>query len=217
MVSSYVPDCWHVDSSLVRDAVGWEQLYRMRVVPWDQKVPTPALVDLVEKHWPTELPRGHTALVPGCGTGHDVFYLAGRGYDAVGSDISATAIARCKERATVNGQTNVRFFTADFFKHAHEQQFDIVYDYAFFTSMPPSSQEDWARICAECTRPGGVFVALMFPTDVTVGDGPPYVLSLDLYKRILEPYFELVHDDPACPSGPGRIGRERMLVWRRRI
>ncbi|HEY4485336.1 MAG TPA: hypothetical protein VI702_03300 [Nitrospiria bacterium] len=63
------------------DAAFWAGLYRTGDTGWDQGGPSPGLVDFLGKNVGTvrEPPlRLGTALVPGCGHGHDARAAAGR-------------------------------------------------------------------------------------------------------------------------------------------
>lgn len=148
----------------------WDELYRDSYSPWDRAGPSPALADLLTQRPdlvppaqerdargnPLRTPTGavskRTALVPGCGRGHDVILLARLGYDVWGLDSSETAItaARENEREARGGADVLRplnedvvesgkvtwvtanFFSDDWSKDAGTDgtgQFDLVFDY----------------------------------------------------------------------------------------
>lgn len=129
----------------------WEKLWEKGVLlPWDRGVPSPALVDtLNDKKDLLGNARSDgqrkKALVPGCGRGYDVLLLASHGYDAIGLDISESAIKECKVLAEKEGPTYLhgatdpgtyQFIVGDFFSDnwlksvgADESRFDFVYDY----------------------------------------------------------------------------------------
>ncbi|KAM7486454.1 hypothetical protein LguiA_002463 [Lonicera macranthoides] len=67
---------------------GWEKCWDEGVTPWDLGQPTPIIVHL---HRIGALPKGR-ALVPGCGSGHDVVAIACPECYVVGLDISDSAI-----------------------------------------------------------------------------------------------------------------------------
>ena len=62
----------------------WQDLYDRGGDGWELGAPAPPLVSFLET---TPLPPGRVA-VPGCGRGHDVRFLTGRGCDAIGFDFA---------------------------------------------------------------------------------------------------------------------------------
>ena len=66
----------------------------------------------------------HTVLDMTCGTGSQVFYLADRGYEVVGSDFSPPLIANAREKAKKLGK-NIRFIVGDV-RDLYLGQFDAV-------------------------------------------------------------------------------------------
>lgn len=88
---------------------GWDHAWQTSLTPWDRgQGPQPALTSSYERDARTKslLPQsaGGNALVPGCGRGVDVEYLASRGFDkAVGVDLVQGAIDKAHEvRACFN-------------------------------------------------------------------------------------------------------------------
>ncbi|KAK1959668.1 thiopurine S-methyltransferase [Colletotrichum sublineola] len=80
----------------------WSALWEEKYTPWDRGGPSLALLDLLTTR-PDLVPPPQsnsnkpTALVPGCGKGHDALLLANLGYDVLALDFSSTAIAEAKE------------------------------------------------------------------------------------------------------------------------
>lgn len=74
---------------------------------------------------------GGKVLLPGCGSGHDVFALASENRRVVGMDIAETAIQRCKELQEHYGVDphRVDFRVGDFFKGGASGTFDVIVDY----------------------------------------------------------------------------------------
>ncbi|KAG6037821.1 hypothetical protein E4U19_001714 [Claviceps sp. Clav32 group G5] len=145
----------------------WSALYQDGYHPWDRLGPSLALADLLAQR-PDLVPpaqehdhRGNllrdstgqvvrrTALVPGCGPGHDVLLLSSFGYDVVGLDCCAEAVRMAEENQKkmdergiyepANGveRGQVRWVEGDFFGDAWmkglgnngEGQFDLIFDY----------------------------------------------------------------------------------------
>ena len=86
----------------------WEASYtRDTPAAWDIGRPQPAFVRLADKGLLTGL-----LLDAGCGTGENSLLAASRGADVVGIDLSPTAIARAREKASERGLA-ARFEVAD--------------------------------------------------------------------------------------------------------
>jgi methyl halide transferase len=59
----------------------------------------------------------------------------------------------------------------------------------------------------------GQLVTLMFPIGDHAG-GPPYAVSVDLYRQLLEPLgFEAIEIRETDKSFPARMGREKVGRW----
>ncbi|GAA5884487.1 hypothetical protein JCM6882_005271 [Rhodosporidiobolus microsporus] len=198
---------------------GWEQAWQQEITPWDAQDAQPALKELVEERW-EEVGVSWDSLTDGKVLGYDASFFASKGVDAVGLDISATAIQRAQEfhASQPGAPQNVEFLAADFFGFdlASPSSFSIAYDYTFFCALPPTWREKWGKRCAEVVRPGGILIALAFPLDGDREGGPPYSVSEEAYDQILLPNFEKVYSKHPGKSSAGREGRDKMLVFRRR-
>ena len=143
----------HFSHSTEKHPALWDDLWiKGTFLPWDKGIPNPALIDiLVQKVnliGASSAENRKKALVPGCGRGYDALVLASFGYDAVGLEYSATAVAAAKAEhekseaqnsyPVVNeqvGKGKVEFVQGDFFDEqwvkevGAEGGFDLIYDY----------------------------------------------------------------------------------------
>lgn len=97
-----------------------------------------------------------TALELGCGEGADAIWLAERGWQVTGVDISPTAVRRATEASVTAGlgQAQVRFVAADLTDWPDHEAYDLVT--ANFLHSPAGSDRTAAlRRAASCVRPGG--------------------------------------------------------------
>ncbi|PHH72161.1 hypothetical protein CDD82_6139 [Ophiocordyceps australis] len=152
------------NTPLAEQASRWDHLYQSSHTPWDRAGPSLALADVLTQRRDLVPPvdssdtsRRPTALVPGCGPGHDVLLLSSFGYDVWGLDISLGAFALAQQNqlaAERDGRYapgdgiakpgRIQWLTADFFDNAWsegigtcgEGTFDLVFDY---TVMAPWS------------------------------------------------------------------------------
>lgn len=145
----------------------WDSLYRDQVHPWDRAGPSVALADLLIQRTDLVPPaqdhdrRGepvrsatgevvkHTALVPGCGLGHDALLLASFGYDVWAVDVSEKGLELARENEQVclekglykpdkgTEMGRIHWVCADFFDASWSQgvgsdgsgKFDLIFDY----------------------------------------------------------------------------------------
>jgi len=73
------------------------------------------------------------------------------------------------------------------------------YDYTFLCALNPSVHGAWASKMAGLVKEGGELLTLIFPIRETHSNVPPFRVSLDLYKELLESVgfeaFQLVFID----------------------
>ncbi|KAG0240856.1 hypothetical protein BGW41_006611 [Actinomortierella wolfii] len=198
---------------------GWDKLWEKDIHPWDNPTPSPALIELIEqKPIKDQIPKTGRVLVPGCGRGVDVFYLGNEQRPAFGMDISPIAVQQCKDIRESKGisASHADFLCEDFFKYkAPEGGYSLIYDYTFFCAIHPSMREAWAKKMAELIHPGGVLITLIYPLREPDEFGPPFYVTVDAYRNLLQDNFEnLLLDE--CTSFPRRQGMEKIAVWRRK-
>ncbi len=83
----------------------WTDLYARGGDGWEIRQPAPPLVEFMDLTPPAP---GRVA-VPGCGRGHDVRFLARRGYSAVGFDFSAAAVAAARELCAIDPRRRAEY------------------------------------------------------------------------------------------------------------
>lgn len=150
----------------------WSLMYKDGFHPWDRDGPSDALEELLLTR-DDLVPRAQhqvlqgnlvrqTALVPGCGRGHDVLLLSKFGYDVVGLDVSPDALRMAEENRQKTEGTgryepqqglekgDIKWVSGDFFSEGVLEgfgtdgsgKFDLIYDYtvrARPASNPPPS------------------------------------------------------------------------------
>ncbi|PIM98237.1 Thiol S-methyltransferase [Handroanthus impetiginosus] len=191
---------------------GWDKCWEEGFTPWDLGSPTPVLVHLNNKG---SLPKGR-ALVPGCGSGHDVVAIACAERYVVGLDISDNAIKKAAELFSSTPKAeHFTFLKGDFFTWSSAQLFDLIFDYTFFCAIEPELRSQWARKISDLLKPDGELITLMFPIDDHEG-GPPYKVSTADYEEVLHPVgfraTQIVDNELAIAP---RRGREKLGRWKR--
>jgi SAM-dependent methyltransferase len=185
----------------------WEMRYQAAFTPWDAR----AVPALLRSHVAAHGLRGRV-LVPGCGSGHDVRFLAEAGLDVQGIDFSPAALAAA---LPVLGPFAHRVRQADFFGADLEGPFELIYERAFLCSLPRRLWEDWGARVAELCAPGGLLAGFFFFDERL--RGPPFALhgqaELD---ALLAGSFEKAADLAVADSVEVFAGKERWQVWKRR-
>ncbi|KAI9026516.1 S-adenosyl-L-methionine-dependent methyltransferase [Phycomyces nitens] len=206
--------------------IEWEKRWQTGQTGWDQGTVSPALKKLIDEDTDGAIvPRKGRGLVPGCGSGYDVQFLASKDLHMTGIDLSPTCIKRCKELWLCRefmpldqnhpdaAKCNYDFETGNFFDfEVPDGGYDLAYDYTFLCALEPKMRPQWASRYAEIIRPGGVLIALQYPLDGHEG-GPPYSLTPEIYKELLSD-FKLIYLADAV-GHESRIGYEKMSVWKR--
>jgi SAM-dependent methyltransferase len=101
----------------------------------------------------------------GCGVGVTTLELAEKGYEAVGLDLSASAIEQAK-RVAADRRLNAKFGVADLSRTTgYESYFYTVIDGLVFHCLPEDLRHGYIESSARALRSGGKFFALVFSTD----------------------------------------------------
>lgn len=193
--------------------VDWRQAWKKGTTPWDAGTSPPALNHLLARG---QIPAGRI-LVPGCGTGYDLATLARADREVVGLDLSDEARAAfLAVHADLPG--SVCYEVGDFFSYEPEESFDFVWDYTFFCALDPQQRRAWAETMARLVRPSGLLATLLFPFEDPLSgrEGPPWPINTDLVRSFIEVSFEEMEVTEMEQTHPGREGRERLALWRRR-
>lgn len=161
-----------------RQGSGWNACWEEQWTPWDRGGHSWALYDLLQGHPELSPDRsnradGKTALVPGCGRGHDVLLLRSFGYDVYGLDYSPKAIEEARKNAgkkpVAEGlddddddesrggdeRGSITWLSGDFFEDdwlreadISRRKFDLIFDYTVCSSrtynMPISCFDNYS-------------------------------------------------------------------------
>jgi SAM-dependent methyltransferase len=139
----------------------YDAMYR-RGAPWESG-PRPELVTLVESGRITPDTVGPRALDLGCGSGADSIYLASRGFDTIGVDLSPVAIDKARAAAGAASSSAV-FVVGDLLDLPEEVEgpFDFVFDGGTIDDFPPAMRPRVVDVVARITRPDSVLVMWCF-------------------------------------------------------
>jgi hypothetical protein len=134
----------------------------------------------------------------------------------IGVDISPTAVEAAMDNILAMpieeqpDRKNFELKVESFFDISVEEsmKFDFIYDYTFLCALDPSIRNEWALKMAELIKQGGELFTLIYPIGEKEG-GPPFQVSLDIVRNLLEPVgFQSIYLDylPSELCHPGRDG-----------
>ncbi|MGA7270243.1 MAG: class I SAM-dependent methyltransferase [Acidimicrobiia bacterium] len=141
----------------------YEWLYRVvRVfhvpIPWVFGT-HPELAQLVESG---RVRQGGRAIDLGCGAGREAIYLADKGFDVIGVDISPTAI-RMAEKAAAGQDSAARFVVDDLTELSHvDGKFDLLVDYGALNDLNSAQRDAYMRSVLPLANEGSQFVLMCF-------------------------------------------------------
>lgn len=139
-----------------------DQIYRdlpLDRIPWNLTEPPEILVDAVEsgKIKPCQ------AVDLGCGAGNYSVWLARRGFDVTGLDISEKAISYAEELADKNG-VECHFEAIDLLGdlEKYHSTFDFAFDWELLHHIFPEDRERYLDNVRRILRSGGLYLSICF-------------------------------------------------------
>lgn len=165
----------HFQGDPSQHGLAWDKLWQDQVTPWDRSQASPSLIELVRSGRISELlsqqqkTSSMNALIPGCGRGYDVIFLAqyfrDRQMNVTGLDISSTAVNAASRYISEQGSPEgAQVLQGDFFSPESIKQWSgnvqLIYDYTFLCALDPSRRPEWARTMAKFLVSGGILIAL---------------------------------------------------------
>jgi cyclopropane fatty-acyl-phospholipid synthase-like methyltransferase len=142
----------------VTQPLDWDTVYVADAPPpWDIGRPQPAFLRLAD----SGVLRGQL-LDAGCGTGEHTLMAAVHGAEAVGVDVSPTAIARARAKAAERG-LSARFEVADALNLGQlGMTFDTVIDSGLFHVFDDQGRDRYVASLASVLRSGGTCYLMCF-------------------------------------------------------
>lgn len=198
----------------------WEDRYADSERVWSGRV-NPTLESLVASLTPGR------ALDLGCGEGGDAIWLARKGWQALGIDISKTAVERARAHADLDDSAAgaVEFLAANLPEGIPEEPFDLIS--AFFLQSPVAlDRQKILRTAASRVGVGGHLLVVSHATAPPWArhkHGPSEMPTLDGELQVLQPpeawdveVGEVRHRDAVGPDGEDAV-LEDLIVMARRV
>ena len=159
----------------------WEKTYRSKTlseIPWHSGQPDRRLVRLVREG---KIKKGRVLdLCSGDGT--NSIYLASRGFEVVGVDISSTAVEIAQKRCLKRG-VDCDYHVGSVLEFKPEKTFDLVFDRGCFHHFPKTKKPDYVEMVKNLLRKEGKFFLLCFSDK-----NPPHKKNLS--EQDIRGYFE---------------------------
>jgi len=167
----------------------WNERYASGQLPWDTGQPEPLLVEFVTSGAVTPGPT----LEIGAGTGTNAIWMAERGFDLLGVDVSPLAVERA--HAKIEGRAlRCRFAAWDFLgEPPPDAPFQFVFDRGCFHVFDePDERQRFAAQVAAALVPDGLWLSLIGSTEGSPREvGPPRRSAREVILAI-EPALEIV-------------------------
>ena len=167
----------------------WNESYASGQLPWDTGQPEPLLVEFVTSGAVTPSPT----LEIGAGTGTNAIWMAERGFDVLGVDVSPLAVERA--HAKMEGRAmRCRFAAWDFLAAPPPAvPFQFVFDRGCFHVFDElDERRRFAEQVAHSLGPGGLWLSLIGSTEGPPREvGPPRRSAREVMLAI-EPALEIV-------------------------
>jgi SAM-dependent methyltransferase len=155
------------------------------IVPWADLKANPNLIQWFDSH---EIQgQGKTALTIGCGLGDDVEELADRGFQAIGFDISNSAIEWCQSRFP---NSTAQYIVADLLNPptSWRRSFDFVFECYTLQSLPHELRQKAIDKIADFVAPEGQLLVICRGRDI---DDVPAELPYPLTRNELMQFRDL--------------------------
>lgn len=169
-------------------------------IPWNMEAPPQLLVELVD----TGKVKPCRAIDLGCGAGNYAIYLAERGFDVTGVDISPTAIEIARKNADKKA-LKCDFFVADVVEELNKLNltWDFAYDWGFLHHILPEQRQKYVEGVYRILNPSCKYLSVCF-SEKDAGFGGSgkyrktrlgtvlYFSSEDELRELFEEYFQII-------------------------
>jgi SAM-dependent methyltransferase len=188
------------------DTKFWQDRFERHNTPWDRGAASPQLQRWLDDGSLSADSIGGRIAVPGCGAGHEVAALAGRGFDVVALDYAPAAVKLTRSKLA-QGSLQAQVLQADVLAWHPEAPLAGVYEQTCLCALHPDHWTAYAAQLQRWLRPGGRLFALFMqmPREAAAqGEilGPPYHCDINAMRALLPsalwdwpkpPYVQVPH------------------------
>ncbi len=141
-----------------KDKELFEKVYENPEAVWTEPDPPKELVELIE----TGKIKPCKALDIGCGEGFYAIYLASKGFDVTGIDISKNAIRLAKENAARQG-VKIKFIAMNIIDlNKINDKFDFILEWALLHHIIPKQRQEYIEDIKGVLNKGGEYLSICF-------------------------------------------------------
>ena len=170
------------------DKERWQERYENGNTPWDSGQPDGNLVVFVENN----VIDPSKTLEVGCGTGTNSLYLAEKGFDVTGVDISDIAVEKAIKKAKADG-VSCKFTVSNFMEKTVGEDFLFVYDRGCFHTMESDEERlGYALKVHKHLTDDGHWLSVMGSSDDAPRETGPPMLSAKNIVDAVEKHFEIL-------------------------
>ena len=185
----------------------WQRHYDENDLGWDLGQVAPPFVSLLESNI---INPGKT-LVPGCGRGHEVIFLAEHGFDVTAVDYSKGAVNHLnsviQERKLSSQILHLDFFTLD---STHDGLYDLLIEHTFFCAISPIQRPLYVSTVTRALKKNGMIAGLFYHTEQE--GGPPFNTTRDDIIKHFSDSFEIRELAQAKNSAEQRKDKEWLVI-----
>ncbi|UCD13839.1 MAG: class I SAM-dependent methyltransferase [Thermoplasmatales archaeon] len=174
---------------MIEEDEEWESIYRdhsLEEIPWHEDEPDLSLVTLLKNK---NIKVG-VALDVCSGAGTNSIYLAKKGFDVTGIDISETATKIAEQRTEKAGVSkSCKFYSGDILKiELPKNKFNFVFDRGCYHHISKEDKPRFAKIINDYLKKGGKYYLICFSDK-----NPPWEKNVtkDEIRQNFGPYFEI--------------------------
>jgi thiopurine S-methyltransferase len=151
----------------------------------------PAGNEGLKSFWPRSGNPG-SVLVPLCGKSPDLLWLAERGHDVVGVELSEIAVASFFEEQQLEFEIeaagplsryaatkhSLAIYCGDYFRF-ESPPFDALYDRGALVALSAEQRPAYVEHTARLLKPGALRLVITLEYDQRIVDGPPFAVSAE--------------------------------------
>ena len=185
----------------------WQRHYDEGDLGWDLGQVAPPFIKLYESN--TIVP-GKT-LVPGCGRGHEVIYLAENGFEVTAVDYSSGAVNHLNSTVQEH-KLKCKVLHMDFFgiDSAHNGIYDLLIEQTFFCAISPERRPSYVSTVARVLKQGGMLAGLFYHTGEE--GGPPFNTTREDILKHFSGSFEIQQLSKSEDSAEQRKNKEWLVI-----